>query len=161
MDVSIQNTELKKLNLPSLHHSWPVPHQGRPRRGGWQGWLGPPCSPAPHYLPPPHSHAPIILYSLLHLTILPLTLSLPPAIYTSPIKALSNQKFRDFKTTFEDVGLITGDVQINQKAACLIMTTEILRSMLYNGSDVIRDLEWVIFDEVHYINDRYVTVESR
>ena len=58
------------------------------------------------------------------------------------------------KTTFEDVGLITGDVQINQKAACLIMTTEILRSMLYNGSDVIRDLEWVIFDEVHYINDR-------
>ena len=53
------------------------------------------------------------------------------------------------------MGLITGDVQINQKAACLIMTTEILRSMLYNGSDVIRDLEWVIFDEVHYINDRY------
>lgn len=87
-----------------------------------------------------------------------LTLPFPflPAIYTSPIKALSNQKFRDFKTTFEDVGLITGDVQINQKAACLIMTTEILRSMLYNGSDVIRDLEWVIFDEVHYINDRCV-----
>ncbi len=78
-----------------------------------------------------------------------------PAIYTSPIKALSNQKFRDFKTTFEDVGLITGDVQINQKAACLIMPTEIPRSMLYNGSDVIRDLEWVIFDEVHYINDRF------
>ncbi|CAD5122505.1 DgyrCDS10928 [Dimorphilus gyrociliatus] len=75
------------------------------------------------------------------------------AIYTSPIKALSNQKFRDFKETFVDVGLITGDVQINQEASCLIMTTEILRSMLYNGSDVIRDLEWVIFDEVHYIND--------
>lgn len=74
-------------------------------------------------------------------------------VYTSPIKALSNQKFRDFKTTFGDVGLITGDVQINMTAACLIMTTEILRSMLYNGSDVIRDLEWVIFDEVHYIND--------
>ncbi|KAL8606412.1 hypothetical protein ACOMHN_060317 [Nucella lapillus] len=74
-------------------------------------------------------------------------------VYTSPIKALSNQKFRDFKTTFGDVGLITGDVQINTTAACLIMTTEILRSMLYNGSDVIRDLEWVIFDEVHYIND--------
>lgn len=74
-------------------------------------------------------------------------------IYTSPIKALSNQKFRDFKQTFEDVGLITGDVQLNQTASCLIMTTEILRSMLYNGSDVIRDLEWVIFDEVHYIND--------
>ncbi|KAK3088659.1 hypothetical protein FSP39_022012 [Pinctada imbricata] len=74
-------------------------------------------------------------------------------VYTSPIKALSNQKYRDFKHTFGDVGLITGDVQINQTASCLIMTTEILRSMLYNGSDVIRDLEWVIFDEVHYIND--------
>ncbi|XP_077986520.1 superkiller complex protein 2-like [Glandiceps talaboti] len=74
-------------------------------------------------------------------------------VYTSPIKALSNQKFRDFKTTFNDVGLLTGDVQIRPEASCLIMTTEILRSMLYNGSDVIRDLEWVIFDEVHYIND--------
>ena len=74
-------------------------------------------------------------------------------IYTSPIKALSNQKFRDFKDTFNDVGLVTGDMQINPTATCLIMTTEILRSMLYNGSDIIRDLEWVIFDEVHYIND--------
>nr|XP_006817545.1 PREDICTED: helicase SKI2W-like [Saccoglossus kowalevskii] len=74
-------------------------------------------------------------------------------VYTSPIKALSNQKFRDFKNTFGDVGLLTGDVQIRSEASCLIMTTEILRSMLYNGSDVIRDLEWVIFDEVHYIND--------
>ncbi|KAM4630900.1 superkiller complex protein 2 [Polymixia lowei] len=74
-------------------------------------------------------------------------------IYTSPIKALSNQKFRDFKNTFGDVGLLTGDVQLSPEASCLIMTTEILRSMLYNGSEVIRDLEWVIFDEVHYIND--------
>ncbi|CAL1287769.1 unnamed protein product [Larinioides sclopetarius] len=74
-------------------------------------------------------------------------------IYTSPIKALSNQKYRDFKEKFEDVGLITGDVQINATAFCLIMTTEILRSMLYHGSDVVRELEWVIFDEVHYIND--------
>ncbi|XP_026112146.1 helicase SKI2W-like isoform X3 [Carassius auratus] len=74
-------------------------------------------------------------------------------IYTSPIKALSNQKFRDFKTTFSDVGLLTGDVQLSPESSCLIMTTEILRSMLYNGSEVIRDLEWVIFDEVHYIND--------
>ncbi|KAJ8963290.1 hypothetical protein NQ318_018757 [Aromia moschata] len=63
-------------------------------------------------------------------------------IYTSPIKALSNQKYRDFKTTFKDVGLITGDFQINQKASCLIMTTEILRSMLYCGSDITRDLEF-------------------
>ncbi|PFX34751.1 Helicase SKI2W [Stylophora pistillata] len=74
-------------------------------------------------------------------------------VYTSPIKALSNQKFREFKDTFEDVGLLTGDLQIKPEASCLIMTTEILRSMLYNGSDVIRDVEWVIFDEVHYVND--------
>lgn len=77
-------------------------------------------------------------------------------IYTSPIKALSNQKFRDFKETFDDVGvgLITGDVQINPEANCLIMTTEILRSMLYRGADLIRDVEFVIFDEVHYVNDQ-------
>jgi len=75
------------------------------------------------------------------------------AVYTSPIKALSNQKFRDFKEDFPSVGLVTGDVQIKPDADCLIMTTEILRSMLYNGSEVVRDLEWVIFDEVHYIND--------
>lgn len=76
------------------------------------------------------------------------------AIYTSPIKALSNQKYRDFRNKFgEDVGLITGDMQIGADSSCLIMTTEILRSMLYRGADLIRDIEWVIFDEVHYIND--------
>ncbi|KAK9679429.1 Antiviral helicase ski2, partial [Basidiobolus ranarum] len=75
------------------------------------------------------------------------------AIYTSPIKALSNQKFRDFKNTFDDVGILTGDIQINPEASCLIMTTEILRSMLYRGADLIRDVEFVIFDEVHYVND--------
>ncbi|KAG9222318.1 hypothetical protein CCMSSC00406_0002653 [Pleurotus cornucopiae] len=77
------------------------------------------------------------------------------AIYTSPIKALSNQKFRDFKQTFSSssVGILTGDVQINPDASCLIMTTEILRSMLYKGADLIRDVEFVIFDEVHYVND--------
>lgn len=48
-------------------------------------------------------------------------------IYTSPIKALSNQKFRDFRNTFGDVGLLTGDVQLHPEASCLIMTTEILR----------------------------------
>ncbi|TYZ66220.1 hypothetical protein PybrP1_005629 [[Pythium] brassicae (nom. inval.)] len=76
-------------------------------------------------------------------------------IYTSPIKALSNQKYRDFRTTFgaDNVGLITGDVSINPDASCLVMTTEILRSMLYRGADLIRDIEWVIFDEIHYIND--------
>jgi len=51
------------------------------------------------------------------------------------------------------VGLITGDVSVNPEASCLIMTTEILRSMLYRGSDTVRDIEWVIFDEVHYVND--------
>lgn len=75
------------------------------------------------------------------------------AIYTSPIKALSNQKFRDFRETFDEVGILTGDVQINPEASCLIMTTEILRSMLYRGADIIRDVEFVIFDEVHYVND--------
>ncbi|PPR06143.1 hypothetical protein CVT26_005365 [Gymnopilus dilepis] len=77
------------------------------------------------------------------------------AIYTSPIKALSNQKFRDFKQTFSasSVGILTGDVQINPEASCLVMTTEILRSMLYKGADLIRDVEFVIFDEVHYVND--------
>jgi superfamily II RNA helicase len=80
------------------------------------------------------------------------------AIYTSPIKALSNQKFRDFKQTFSSssVGILTGDVQINPEANCLIMTTEILRSMLYKGADLIRDVEFVIFDEVHYVNDAEV-----
>ncbi|KAL1921784.1 uncharacterized protein VTP21DRAFT_10426 [Calcarisporiella thermophila] len=67
--------------------------------------------------------------------------------------ALSNQKFRDFKNTFDDVGILTGDIQINPEASCLIMTTEILRSMLYKGADLIRDVEFVIFDEVHYVND--------
>ncbi|MCJ1251775.1 hypothetical protein MMC30_009013 [Trapelia coarctata] len=75
------------------------------------------------------------------------------AIYTSPIKALSNQKFRDFRQEFDDVGILTGDVQIRPEASCLIMTTEILRSMLYRGADLIRDVEYVIFDEVHYVND--------
>lgn len=78
-------------------------------------------------------------------------------IYTSPIKALSNQKFREFKATFDDVGLITGDIQIAPEASCLIMTTEILRSMLYKRSETLHDLEWVIFDEVHYMNDAHVS----
>eukprot|EP00873_Tetraselmis_striata_P040414 jgi/Tetstr1/460678/TSEL_005874.t1 len=73
-------------------------------------------------------------------------------VYTSPIKTISNQKFRDFSQKFE-VGLLTGDVQIKPESPCLIMTTEILRSMLYKGADIIRDIEWVIFDEVHYVND--------
>ena len=74
------------------------------------------------------------------------------AVYTSPIKTISNQKFRDFSGQF-DVGLLTGDVSIRPDSSCLIMTTEILRSMLYKGADSIRDIEWVVFDEVHYVND--------
>lgn len=73
--------------------------------------------------------------------------------YTSPIKTLSNQKLRDFRQKFDDVGLVTGDVSINDDAQCVIMTTEILRSMLYRGADVIRDVSFVIFDEVQFLND--------
>lgn len=75
-------------------------------------------------------------------------------IYTSPIKALSNQKYRDMAEEFTDVGLMTGDMTLNPTATCLIMTTEILRSMLYRGSEVIREVAWVIFDEVHYMRDK-------
>lgn len=75
-------------------------------------------------------------------------------VYTSPIKALSNQKFRDMQQEFGDVGLMTGDIQINPDARVLIMTTEILRSMLYRGSEIMREVAWVIYDEVHYMRDR-------
>ncbi|KJR83875.1 ATP-dependent RNA helicase DOB1 [Sporothrix schenckii 1099-18] len=75
-------------------------------------------------------------------------------IYTSPIKALSNQKFRDFMGEFGDVGLMTGDITINPTASCLVMTTEILRSMLYRGSEIMREVAWVVFDEIHYMRDK-------
>ncbi|EGC38055.1 hypothetical protein DICPUDRAFT_53548 [Dictyostelium purpureum] len=75
-------------------------------------------------------------------------------IYTSPIKALSNQKYRDLQETFNDVGLMTGDITINPNASCLVMTTEILRSMLYRGSETMREVSWVIFDEIHYLRDK-------
>jgi ATP-dependent RNA helicase DOB1 len=75
-------------------------------------------------------------------------------IYTSPIKALSNQKFRDFQALFGDVGLMTGDITINPTASCLVMTTEILRSMLYRGSEIMREVAWVVFDEIHYMRDK-------
>lgn len=74
-------------------------------------------------------------------------------IYTSPIKALSNQKYRELSEEFNDVGLMTGDVTINPSASCLVMTTEILRGMLYRGSEVMREVAWVIFDEIHYMRD--------
>jgi ATP-dependent RNA helicase DOB1 len=75
-------------------------------------------------------------------------------IYTSPIKALSNQKYREFAAEFGDVGLMTGDVTINPTATCLVMTTEILRSMLYRGSEIMREVGWVVFDEIHYMRDK-------
>lgn len=75
-------------------------------------------------------------------------------IYTSPIKALSNQKYREFMQEFGDVGLMTGDVTINPTATCLVMTTEILRSMLYRGSEIMREVAWVVFDEIHYLRDK-------
>lgn len=75
-------------------------------------------------------------------------------IYTSPIKALSNQKYRELSEEFDDVGLVTGDVTLDPNASCVVMTTEILRSMLYRGSEIMREVGWVIFDEIHYMRDK-------
>lgn len=75
-------------------------------------------------------------------------------IYTSPLKALSNQKYRELSQEFQDVGLMTGDVTIAPNATCIVMTTEILRGMLYRGSEVLREVAWVVFDEIHYMRDR-------
>ncbi|CAH8867907.1 unnamed protein product [Trichobilharzia szidati] len=74
-------------------------------------------------------------------------------IYTTPIKALSNQKYREFFEAFPEVGLLTGDASINPSASVLIMTTEILQSMLYKGASMMREVGWVIFDEIHYMRD--------
>lgn len=76
-------------------------------------------------------------------------------IYTAPIKALSNQKFRDFQERFgtDQVGILTGDVAINPGAPLLIMTTEIYRNSLLENSERIKNTGWVIFDEVHYMDD--------
>lgn len=75
-------------------------------------------------------------------------------IYTAPIKALSNQKYRDFCKDYGDkVGIITGDVVINDTAPVLIMTTEILRNIIFDNIDRLKDVHYVIFDEIHYIDD--------
>lgn len=78
------------------------------------------------------------------------------AFYTTPIKALSNQKFSDLKRLFGDatVGLLTGDNVINGDAPIVVMTTEVLRNMIYEGSDALEQLGIVILDEVHYLADR-------
>lgn len=75
----------------------------------------------------------------------------PQVIYTSPLKALSNQKYKEFVEEFTDVGLMTGDITINPDASCLVLTTEILRSMLYHCSEVVAEARIIIFDEIHYI----------
>ena len=62
-------------------------------------------------------------------------------VYTSPIKALSNQKYKEFKEKFGDVGIMTGDVTLNEEASCLIMTTEVLQSMLYRDSEILSSID--------------------
>jgi superfamily II RNA helicase len=75
-------------------------------------------------------------------------------IYTAPIKALSNQKFRDFTAAWGDrIGIITGDVSINPTAPVLIMTTEIFRNTVFDDPERLHDVEYVILDEIHFIND--------
>jgi ATP-dependent RNA helicase HelY len=77
--------------------------------------------------------------------------------YTTPIKALSNQKYSEFAEKFgEDrVGLLTGDTSINSEAEILVMTTEVLRNMLYAGSSTLTNLGAVVMDEVHYLADKF------
>ena len=79
--------------------------------------------------------------------------------YTTPLKALSNQKLRDFREQFGDqnVGLMTGDLSVNREASIVVMTTEIFRNMLYaeadSSDDPLADVEAVVLDECHYMND--------
>ena len=76
--------------------------------------------------------------------------------YTTPIKALSNQKYGDLVQRYgaEKIGLLTGDQSINGDAPVVVMTTEVLRNMLYAGSDTLRALAYVVMDEVHFLADR-------
>src|SRR5512144_3235065 len=79
------------------------------------------------------------------------------AFYTTPIKALSNQKYADLvrRHGVDQVGLLTGDASINGEAPVVVMTTEVLRNMMYAGSGTLRGLGWVVMDEVHYLADRF------
>ncbi|HLS64213.1 MAG TPA: DEAD/DEAH box helicase [Ruania sp.] len=79
------------------------------------------------------------------------------AFYTTPIKALSNQKYSDLREVHgaANVGLLTGDVTINGEAPVVVMTTEVLRNMLYSSSATLRGLGYVVMDEVHYLADRF------
>lgn len=75
------------------------------------------------------------------------------AIYTSPVKALSNQKYRDFKADGLDVGLMTGDLTLEGNARVVIMTTEIFRNSVFEDPARFDDVDFVIFDEIHYMDD--------
>ncbi|MFH1798687.1 MAG: DEAD/DEAH box helicase [Candidatus Omnitrophota bacterium] len=76
------------------------------------------------------------------------------AVYTAPIKALSNQKFRDFQGIFHDkIGILTGDVSINATASILIMTTEIFRNKIISEISSLDEYSWIIFDEIHYLDN--------
>lgn len=79
------------------------------------------------------------------------------AFYTTPMKALSNQKFRELQEVYgpDEVGLLTGDTNINGNARVVVMTTEVLRNMLYADSPALRGLRYVVMDEVHYLADRF------
>lgn len=79
------------------------------------------------------------------------------AFYTTPIKALSNQKYHDLSAIYgaDHVGLLTGDTSINPEADIVVMTTEVLRNMLYEHSTTLFELRYVILDEVHYLADRF------
>lgn len=77
--------------------------------------------------------------------------------YTTPIKALSNQKYNDLCRRYgtQKVGLLTGDNSVNSDAPIVVMTTEVLRNMLYAGSQTLLGLGYVVMDEVHYLSDRF------
>ena len=77
--------------------------------------------------------------------------------YTTPIKALSNQKFQELSSKYGEskIGLLTGDTSINSEAQIVIMTTEVLRNMIYSNSSTIADLKYVVMDEVHYLADKF------
>ena len=79
------------------------------------------------------------------------------AFYTTPLKALSNQKYADFCRRYGSakVGLLTGDNSLNGEAPVVVMTTEVLRNMVYAGSSTLAGLRYVVLDEVHYLQDPY------
>jgi ATP-dependent RNA helicase HelY len=76
--------------------------------------------------------------------------------YTTPLKALSNQKHTDFVARYgkDRIGLLTGDLSVNANAPVVVMTTEVLRNMLYADSPVLEGLSYVVMDEVHFLADR-------